>query len=56
MLYGILWLVVAVIVALWLLGLAAGIAGHLIHLLLLVALPVLVYNLATGGGARPLGH
>ena len=48
MLYGILWLVVAVIVALWLIGLVADIAGNLIHLLLLVALAVLVYNLIAG--------
>ncbi len=44
----ILWLVVVVIVALWLIGLVAEIAGNLIHLLLLVALPVLVYNLIAG--------
>ena len=44
----ILWLVVAVIVALWLIGLVANIAGNLIYLLLLVALAVLVYNLIAG--------
>ena len=44
----ILWLVVVVIVALWLIGLVANIAGNLIHLLLLVALAVLVYNFITG--------
>ncbi len=44
----ILWLVVAVIVALWLIGLVANIAGNLIHLLLIVALIVLVYNFITG--------
>ncbi len=44
----ILWLVVAVIVALWLIGLVANIAGNLIHLLLIVALAVLVYNFITG--------
>ena len=44
----ILWLVVAVIVALWLIGLLANVAGNLIHLLLLVALVVLVYNLVAG--------
>jgi hypothetical protein len=36
-----------VIVALWLIGLVANIAGDLIHLLLLVALAVLAYNLIT---------
>ena len=44
----ILWLVVAVIVALWLIGLVANIAGNLIHLLLIVALAALVYNLIAG--------
>ena len=44
----ILWLVVVVIVALWLIGLVAKVAGNLIHLLLIVALLVLVYNLLTG--------
>jgi serine/threonine protein kinase len=44
----ILWLVVVVIIALWLIGLITRVAGNLIHLLLLVALAVLVYNLVTG--------
>jgi hypothetical protein len=44
----ILWLVVVVIVVLWLIGLITRVAGNLIHLLLLVALAVLVYNLVTG--------
>lgn len=44
----ILWLVVVVIVVLWLIGFVAHIAGNLIHLLLVVALIVLVYNLLTG--------
>jgi hypothetical protein len=47
----ILWLVVAVIVALWLLGLVTRVAGNLIHLLLIVALIVIVYNLITGRSA-----
>jgi len=32
----------------WVIGLLAGIAGNLIHLLLLVALGILIYNLITG--------
>ena len=44
----ILWLVVVVIVAFWLIGLVANVAGNLIHLLLVVALLVLLYNLLTG--------
>ncbi|MBB1513140.1 MULTISPECIES: lmo0937 family membrane protein [unclassified Tessaracoccus] len=44
----ILWIVFAVIIALWLIGLIAKVAGGFIHLLLLVALAILVYNLITG--------
>ena len=44
----ILWLVVAVIVVLWLLGLVGGIGGNLIHALLVIALLVVVYNLIAG--------
>ena len=45
---GILWTVVVIIVALWLLGFIFHIAGNLIHLLLVIALIVIVYNLITG--------
>jgi hypothetical protein len=37
-----------VILVLWLLGFSFHIAGGLIHLLLVVALIILVYNLVTG--------
>jgi hypothetical protein len=40
-----LWTIVAVILVLWLLGFSFHIAGGLIHLLLVVALIVLVFNL-----------
>ncbi|RMF68143.1 MAG: lmo0937 family membrane protein [Cyanobacteria bacterium J069] len=42
------WTVVVVLVALWALGLAVNIGGGLIHLLLVLALIGLVYNLLTG--------
>ena len=45
---GILWIILVVIVAVWLIGLLADVAGNFIHLLLLIALAVLVYNLITG--------
>ena len=45
---GILWTIVAIIVAIWLLGLIFRVAGNLIHLLLVIALIVIVYNLITG--------
>jgi hypothetical protein len=44
----ILWIILVIIVAIWLIGLVANVAGNLIHLLLVVALIVLVYNLITG--------
>ena len=43
-----LWGVVVVLVVLWLLGLIARIGGDLIHILLVIALIVLIYNLIVG--------
>lgn len=44
-----LWTIFVILVVLWLAGwLAFHVAGGLIHLLLIVALILLVYNLATG--------
>jgi Family of unknown function (DUF5670) len=48
MVAGILWAIVAVLVVLWLLGWLAFHAGGLIHLLLVVAVIVLLYNLVVG--------
>ncbi len=49
MLGGILWTIVVVLVVLWLLGwFALHIGGGLIHLLLIVAVIVLLYNLFVG--------
>lgn len=45
---GILWAVAAVIVVLWLIGFFFRIAGNLIHVLLLVAIAVVIYNFVTG--------
>ncbi|HVM23905.1 MAG TPA: lmo0937 family membrane protein [Candidatus Limnocylindrales bacterium] len=42
-----LWVIVAVLLALWLLGLLFQIASGLIHLLLVVALVVIIYRLVT---------
>jgi hypothetical protein len=44
----ILWIILVIIVAFWLIGFVADIAGNLIHLLLVVALIVLAYNLISG--------
>ncbi len=43
-----LWTIFAILVVLWLLGFSFEIGGSLIHILLVIALVVLVYNLITG--------
>ena len=43
-----LWTIIVILLILWLLGFLGGIGGSLIHLLLVIALIVLVYNLVTG--------
>lgn len=42
-----LWTIFVVLVVLWLLGFGFHVAGGLIHLLLVVALIVLIFNLLT---------
>ena len=55
-----LWTIIAILFALWLLGLIANVGGGLIHLLLVVALVVFVVNLLTGrrtvSDGRPPPH
>ena len=43
-----LWTIVAILVVLWFLGFIGHIGGGLIHLLLVIALIVIVFNLLTG--------
>ena len=43
-----LWTIMVVLLILWLLGFGLHVGGGLIHLLLVVAVMVLVYNLVTG--------
>ena len=43
-----LWTIFVILVVLWLLGFISHVGGGLIHLLLVIALIVLVYNLVTG--------
>jgi hypothetical protein len=43
-----LWTLVAILVVLWLLGAFVGNLGSIVHLLLVVAVIVVVYNLLTG--------
>ncbi len=43
-----LWTIFVVVLILWLLGFSFHIAGGLIHLLLVVALIILIFNLISG--------
>lgn len=43
-----LWTILVILLVLWLLGAVSGVAGGLIHLLLVVALVIFVINLLTG--------
>ena len=45
---GVLWIVLAVVLVVWLAGLLLRVAGNAVHLLLVVALAVLIYNVVTG--------
>lgn len=45
---GLLWAIFVILVIFWLLGLAINVGGSLIHLLLVIALIVLLYNLLVG--------
>jgi uncharacterized membrane protein YtjA (UPF0391 family) len=43
-----LWTIFVIILILWVLGFSLHIAGGLIHILLVLALVVLIFNLVTG--------
>ena len=43
-----LWTILALLLILWLLGFSFSVGGSLIHLLLVVALVVFVFNLLSG--------
>jgi hypothetical protein len=47
-----LWTIIVVLFVLWLLGFAIHIGGSLIHLLLVIAVILVIYNLISGRGAR----
>jgi hypothetical protein len=42
------WLIVVVLVILWLLGFIGHVGGGLIHILIVIALILVIYRLATG--------
>ncbi|HET6975582.1 MAG TPA: lmo0937 family membrane protein [Pyrinomonadaceae bacterium] len=43
-----LWTILVVLLVLWLLGLVSHVGGNLIHILLVVAVIVLIYNVVMG--------
>jgi hypothetical protein len=43
-----LWTIFAILLILWLLGWGFHVAGSLIHILLVIAVIVLIFNLVTG--------
>jgi hypothetical protein len=43
-----LWTIIVVLLILWLLGFTLHIGGGLIHILIVIAVVVLIYNLITG--------
>ncbi len=43
-----LWAIIAILLILWLLGFTVANIGAVIHLLLIIALAVLIYQLVTG--------
>jgi len=44
----VLWTIFVILVVLWLLGFSFQVGGGLVHLLLVIALAVLIFNLITG--------
>jgi hypothetical protein len=49
---GLLWAIIVILFIFWLLGFLLHFGGALIHLILVVCLVLLVFNLLTGRGAR----
>ena len=47
-----LWGIISILVVLWIIGLVVHIGGGLIHILLVVAVILFIFNLLTGRGAR----
>jgi hypothetical protein len=49
---GLLWTIIVVLFIAWIIGFAVAHVGSIIHILLLAALVLLVWNLISGRGAR----
>lgn len=49
---GILWAIIVVLFVLWLLGFALHFGGGLIHVVLVIVVVLIIFNILTGRGAR----
>jgi len=49
---GLLWAIIVILFIFWLLGFLLWHVGTIIHILIVVAVILLIYNLLTGRGAR----
>ncbi len=49
---GLLWGIIVVLFVLWLLGFLLHFGGGIIHILIVIAIILVIYNLITGRGAR----
>ena len=49
---GLLWAIIVVLFVLWLLGFLLHFGGGIIHLLIVIAIILVIYNLMTGRGAK----
>ena len=49
---GLLWGIIVILFVLWLLGFLLHFGGGIIHILIVIAIILVIYNLMTGRGAR----
>ena len=49
---GLVWGIIVILFVLWLLGFLLHFGGGIIHILIVIAVILVVYNLITGRGAR----
>lgn len=49
---GLLWGIIVILFVLWLLGFLLHFGGGIIHILIVIAIILVIYNLITGRGAR----
>ncbi|HEY2477058.1 MAG TPA: lmo0937 family membrane protein [Candidatus Cybelea sp.] len=50
--FNILWTIIVILFVFWLLGFLFHVGGGLIHIILLVVVVLIIFNLITGRGAR----